>query len=175
MARQVNPSDVVSTPAVRGALGISPALTPKQQQQHYHPSTSNVRAALGQTATATASKNKSVRSMSDDSEDDEDDDNDADDDSEDEIEGESRQQVEKGMGGKKRGMRRMKWMGMMGRKREKTVMRRIWKKGDCVEEGKNNYVPRLVGDGCSCQCLSKNLFLTYNKVMGALQSKLLRN
>lgn len=81
MAKQVNPCDVVSTPAVRGAMGISPAATNKQLA----PSSD---LAHTQVSTKGTTETK-VPSMSDDSEDDGNDDND--DDSEEENEDEEEQ------------------------------------------------------------------------------------
>ncbi|KAK3758538.1 hypothetical protein RRG08_058806 [Elysia crispata] len=86
LARQVHPSDVVSTSAVRGALGISAVPTSKQQEQVKAASLDSNSIAQNQAAVA-ASKNKG-RSMSDDSEDDDDD---AEDDSEEDNEDEEQE------------------------------------------------------------------------------------
>ncbi|GFO11258.1 bromodomain-containing protein 7-like [Plakobranchus ocellatus] len=82
MAKQVHPRDVVSTPAVRGALGISSA-PPKQLTQQQRASGASGIIAGGQSNMG--SKNKE-RSMSDDSEDDGDGEDDSDDDIDDEEE-----------------------------------------------------------------------------------------
>ncbi|RUS70214.1 hypothetical protein EGW08_022024 [Elysia chlorotica] len=81
MARQVQPSDVVSTPAVRGAMGISPVYTSQQQISTVSLDSSN--GVAQNQAAAAASKNKG-RSMSDDSEEDDDVEDDSDEDNEEE-------------------------------------------------------------------------------------------